>query len=280
MYWLYNFHTMEQQNTPYTIRAFSLVELSIVLVILGLITGSVLAGQALIKAAELRAVTIEIANFRTSTLAFADKYHALPGDMTNATAFWGDNATHCADAAIADGTPGVCNGNGDGTIIEQAAAAGEESEGHMFWLHLQQAGLIDGTFTGLAGPAGLLDDVPGTNAPVSSYENGCYHIDSDNTGNGERYEVSYGVNMLELGADQQGGDRDCDFRLMPAEDAWQLDKKLDDGLPAHGNIIAKYWNDLCATVNSGTHTRFNLDARYKVEDTTNQCSLILRNFIN
>ena len=44
-------------------QGFSLVELSIVLVILGLLTGGILAGQNLIRAAELRAVTTQINNF-------------------------------------------------------------------------------------------------------------------------------------------------------------------------------------------------------------------------
>jgi len=72
-----------------TSSGFSLVELSIVLVILGLLTGGILGGQALIRAAELRAVTTEYDRWVTATRTFQDKYFALPGDMTNATAFWG-----------------------------------------------------------------------------------------------------------------------------------------------------------------------------------------------
>lgn len=58
---------------------FSLVELSIVLVILGLLTGGILGGQSLIKAAELRAVTTELDAFQTATNTFRQKYFALPG---------------------------------------------------------------------------------------------------------------------------------------------------------------------------------------------------------
>lgn len=101
-------------------RGFSLVELSIVLVILGLLTGGILAGQSLIRAAELRSVITTTDRYQAAVYSFRDKYFALPGDMRNATSFWGDQATGpsaCADAGITDGTPGTCNGNGDGLII-------------------------------------------------------------------------------------------------------------------------------------------------------------------
>ena len=77
-------------------RAFSLVELSIVLVILGLLTGGILAGQSLIRAAELRAVTTEYQRYVAAVQTFRDKYMALPGDMPNAIAFWG--AAHATPA--------------------------------------------------------------------------------------------------------------------------------------------------------------------------------------
>jgi prepilin-type N-terminal cleavage/methylation domain-containing protein len=68
-------------------RGFSLVELSIVLVILGLLTGGILAGQSLIRAAELRSITTQFNQYVSATQSFRDKYMALPGDMPNATRF-------------------------------------------------------------------------------------------------------------------------------------------------------------------------------------------------
>ena len=70
-------------------NGFSLVELSIVLVILGLLTGGILGGQALIRAAELRAATTESQRYLAAINSFRDKYFALPGDMAIATRFWG-----------------------------------------------------------------------------------------------------------------------------------------------------------------------------------------------
>jgi len=65
--------------------AFTLVELSIVLVILGLLVGGTLTGQSLIHAAELRSVVKDYEKYKTAMHVFEDKYFALPGDMTNAT---------------------------------------------------------------------------------------------------------------------------------------------------------------------------------------------------
>jgi len=105
-------------------QGFSLVELSIVLVILGLLVGGVLSGQSLIRAAELRKYITLQDRYRTALLSFRDKYFALPGDMTNATAFWGaKSATNClnnAGAAVNTAT-GTCDGNGDGNIYYQAS---------------------------------------------------------------------------------------------------------------------------------------------------------------
>ena len=70
------------------VSAFSLVELSIVLVILGLLTGGILAGQSLIRAAQLRAVSTEYSRYVASINSFRDKYFGWPGDLRNATAFW------------------------------------------------------------------------------------------------------------------------------------------------------------------------------------------------
>lgn len=59
-------------------RAFSLVELSIVLVILGLLVGGILAGRALIHASELRGVHTEFNQYKTAVMAFRNKYLLYP----------------------------------------------------------------------------------------------------------------------------------------------------------------------------------------------------------
>ena len=64
--------------------------------------------------------------------------------------------------------------------------------------------------------------------------------------------------------------------LLKPDEAWNVDTKLDDGHPARGRVIAKFWNNLCSVPNAGAASQNNLDARYRVEDSSVQCSL---NFI-
>ncbi len=124
-------------------RGFSLVELSIVLVILGLLVGGILAGQSLIRASELRSVSTDLQRFQTSMAAFKDKYFGLPGDITNATSFWGarDNndgiGTDCTDLLTAETTSRTCNGDGSGTISSVLALAAERHETFHAWKQLQ-----------------------------------------------------------------------------------------------------------------------------------------------
>lgn len=123
-------------------RGFSLVELSVVLVILGLLVGGILAGQSLIHAAELRSINANAQKFITATHAFRDKYMALPGDMPNATAFWGAiNATPatCAATNLYTGNA-TCDGDGNG-LIENFEAS------KFFWSQLTLAGLLEGKYT-------------------------------------------------------------------------------------------------------------------------------------
>ena len=95
-------------------RAFSLVELSIVLVILGLLTGGILAGQSLIRAAELRSVTNEFQRYIVATQSFRDKYFAAPGDITDAHRFWTSAGGNGANAA--------CQGAATSTLPTQLPA--------------------------------------------------------------------------------------------------------------------------------------------------------------
>jgi prepilin-type N-terminal cleavage/methylation domain-containing protein len=127
-------------------NGFSLIELSIVLVILGLLTGGVLTGQNLIRAAELRSITTEFQNYQASVMTFRNKYMALPGDMVNATSFWASAGGTGADAicfAVESTGAETCNGNGDGSIGE----LGAPSERYRFWQHLANAGLVQGSYT-------------------------------------------------------------------------------------------------------------------------------------
>ena len=115
-------------------KGFSLVELSIVLVILGLLTGGILTGQTLIRAAELRSVNADVQRFQAATRTFQSKYFAFAGDMRNATDFWGaadgndglGDDCYAIDSTILADAAQTCNGDGNGEI----AAGGGSATNH------------------------------------------------------------------------------------------------------------------------------------------------------
>lgn len=256
-------------------HGFSLVELSIVLVILGLLTGGILAGQSLIRASELRAVTSEYQRYITAEQAFRDKYFAIPGDFNAATRFWGRQvaAAHCVtNSAAAVATPGACDGNGDGGI-DNAGAVSQSGELVQFWKQLASAGFIEGTYTGLVDAAGVNHGVIGVNVPSSKLGNAGWSTGSTGAtyaGSTTAYAMDYG-NYLVFGA-QHTTSVTHQPALKP-EEAWNIDTKMDDGKPAYGKIIAHYWNNLCAAADDGTHANNDLVASYKLSDSTVQCAL-------
>lgn len=96
-------------------NGFTLIELSIVLVIIGLIVGGVVAGKALIQQAEVRSVASKLLQFESSYNAFRLKYNCIVGDCPNATDFFGANYIPFS-ASCNTMTNGFGNGDGNGFI--------------------------------------------------------------------------------------------------------------------------------------------------------------------
>lgn len=258
-------------------RAFSLVELSIVLVILGLLTGGILAGQSLIRAAELRAVTSEYQRFTSATFTFRDRYMALPGDFRVATRFWGFAGTTAAPGCVSNASitaissPGTCDGNGSG-IIENASVAGNTSERHRFWQQLALAGLIEGTYTGNSGSGGGDEAILGTNVPRSRISDAGWSVWSSNApySNSSTFLYDYG-NILMFGK-PIATDKTQNPALKP-EEAWNIDMKLDDGKPAQGRMIG-YPLGSCTTASGNT----DYAAEYRLTSSSIACAFMLRLF--
>lgn len=215
--------------------AFSLVELSIVLVILGLLTGGILGGQSLIRAAEIRSVATDNARISTAVMTFRDKYFALPGDMVNATAFWtsagGNGANAACDAAVNASSNAICNGNGEGAIESNGAVA--YNERFYAWKELANAGLIEGNYLGRSNTgSGSPALTPGVDSPRPKIGNAGYTLTyiPSASGHTELFDGSYNFNTLYLGAISG-------TPPLKPEESWNIDVKLDDGRPAYGKIF-------------------------------------------
>ncbi len=230
---------------------FTLIELSIVLVIIGLITGGVLVGRDLIRAAEIRKIHGQYQEFITAIGTFKVKYNCLPGDCPNATDFFEayDPVGGTCPANNTPPGPATCDGNGDGWIKSGGGVFGGGGipEMLLLWQHLADASLIGGSYSGATS-----DDVtsyfnPGYNCPLALSRNQCWvgtndyvSIIADNFRNKLlTWPVSWsfppppGLGML-----------------TPAE-ALAYDQKYDDGTPAGGVIRAQdpfYTGAYCTTI--------------------------------
>jgi prepilin-type N-terminal cleavage/methylation domain-containing protein len=232
---------------------FTLIELSIVLVIIGLIVGGILVGQDLIKAAEVRAQVSQIEKYNSAVNTFRSKFQAIPGDMAVATA----NQFGFATGSGCTGGQGARDGNGflDGYSSPTQLVQGE-GEVMLFFQDLSSAvagNLIDGQFPGsgavtnfcLAGGAALsLSTSPGTTYLGDYYPNG-------KIGHGTYiyvYENS-GYNWYGLSTLTSVNNSGCvnDATSIPAVQAFKIDQKVDDGLPATGGVQANYLTG-CYTV--------------------------------
>ncbi|ACT47209.1 prepilin-type N-terminal cleavage/methylation domain-containing protein [Methylotenera mobilis] len=123
-----------------TQAGFTLIELAIVLVIIGLLLGGVLKGQELINSAKVKNMASDFKNTQVYIYGYQDKYRALPGDDANPTAHVGSTALKAATGT----GDGVISGAWDGGAGGTAPA----TESGIFWQHVRLAGLAPGPTTG------------------------------------------------------------------------------------------------------------------------------------
>jgi prepilin-type N-terminal cleavage/methylation domain-containing protein len=130
---------------------FTLVEIAIVLVIIGLLLGGILKGQEMITQAKIKNVIADFSGVSAAYHGYQDRYRAIPGDDPNAATRWA-----VAPAAVA--------GTGDGVVGGAynlgADAAGAAGESRRWWDHLRRAGFVSGTgsqqpFNALTGIIGI-----------------------------------------------------------------------------------------------------------------------------
>ncbi len=119
-------------------RGFTMVEVAIVLVVVGLLVGGVLKGQEMITNSKLKRLESDNIGISAALLTYQDRYRAMPGD---------DDLAMLRFSIYTDGvndpTPAEINGNGDG-IIDGNWMAAPNTETANFWKHLRASGLIDG----------------------------------------------------------------------------------------------------------------------------------------
>lgn len=212
-------------------QGFTLVEMAIVLVIIGLIIGGILKGQEIVNNARVKSQVAQIDGVKAAAQTFVDKYGFYPGDDTQ--------------ASTQLGVDGTFNGRGDGFVSQVANTADVDSvaEGvseppNAVWYEMQIANLISGVLS--ASP----QTSPQTNAIAQNLEGkiaASYLTYAD-------FSVAdvAGAALNKMIRIQGTLNPNAPTPVMRVADASQIDFKYDDGEPSTGQILAaSYSNNQC-----------------------------------
>jgi prepilin-type N-terminal cleavage/methylation domain-containing protein len=196
-----------------TQRGFTLVEIAIVLVIIGLLLGGILKGQELINSARVRNIADANSGIQAAYFGFIDRYRAVPGDMKPS------KATNAIGQAV--NVAGEADANRGNGRLDGSNNAAEFTEASALWEHLWKAGFLQGSYDG-----GATDVATYTGkAPINPFNGTMVLFRSP-----DYMELSGAVPAvattdrlnLALG------------RNIPVNIARELDVKVDDGRPFTG----------------------------------------------
>jgi len=233
------------------VNGFTLIEMAIVLVIIGLIVAGVLVGSDMINAAAVRMQIAQIEKYQSAVNTFKTKYNnQLPGDI--------DNADAVAFGFAARGSyAGEGDGNGVIEIISHNASGDNwgggsavSGEGAVFWMDLSQANLIDGSFNSALTSSTIATSVTGgavsTYLPPAKLGGGAYvYVWSGgiNGGDSQNYFGIAGINDAN-GVPinyQFGGAHRFVVSAITVLQAYNIDNKIDDGSPLSGRVQVMEW---------------------------------------
>lgn len=199
---------------------FTLIEIAIVIIIIGLILGGVLKGQELIRTARTHNVADQGSAIKAAILGFTDRFQELPGDYKKAS----------------DTIPGIGseqNGDGNGRVgYDDSKEPGKPDEANrrkeagLVWLHLAKSGFVSGEFDGK--PLELNDETSwncrAETCLINAFKGPLMFLyDNEQTG------ISWASDMLKSNQLWSG-------KNLPVEVLAELDRKLDDGKPSTGNF--------------------------------------------
>jgi prepilin-type N-terminal cleavage/methylation domain-containing protein len=222
-------------------KGFTLIEIAIVLVIIGLLLGGVLKGQELINTARVRALNNTVDGITAAWFSFQDRYRAFPGDYSTAQS-----------KVNLPGAPDGGNGNG---LVDTDAERG------FVWVHLQAAGYLTGGYT--------------TGVNIADDEYGCSPDNCPDNGFGSGMNLSYGNLVQNAGSDTH---ELLTGRGIPVEVLAELDRKVDDGSPASGAMQLGTGGTGWDATAEGKCLDANTPPNYNLQAPSDNCAAVFRNF--
>ena len=135
---------MKASKRGLTESGFTLVEIAIVLVIIGLLLGGILKGQEMIAQARIKNAINDFNGVTAAVASYQDRYRALPGDDANAGTRW---SSLTAPPKSGDGN-GTIAGKYNANDTNNGGAPGSTAESNLFWQHLRIAGFVPGLTQG------------------------------------------------------------------------------------------------------------------------------------
>ncbi len=282
-------------------RGFTLVELAIVMVVIGLLVGAIVIGSTLIDNAKRASIVHDAERLRGAIVTFKQQYGYYPGDFPTATNFWGANTTPAAcdtagttshQATSTTLTRATCDGRGNGvigmywedaTLFPSAVNIDlrELREKFTLWQHLANAGYLEGMYSGYSSSASSNDAIsPGVNVPTTRYAQGAgFTLEYWNTVNtsldatrdwpvagkiGHLFSWSNPATGIAAGV------------MITTVDAYAIDQKMDDGFPYTGKVFT-FGNNAQATT-------YGIDgcvssSAYNTTSPTEPCAQYMRLFL-
>lgn len=206
---------------------FTLIEIAIVLVIVGLLLGGVLQGQQLIENSRVRAATNDFNGVPAAAFSYMDRFRRFPGDDGPIGTLQARGGAWAAAA-----TPNLAAGDANGTLAGNTQATfAPQAETLAFWQHLKAAGFIPGN--------------PDTTGPQALPQN--------------PFGGLIGVNSSAIQGMPAGVNKLC-MNNVGGSAALALDGRLDDGSPDSGNFRA----NAATTPNTTAATVYDVNLLYTV----------------
>lgn len=250
--------------------AYSLAELAVVIVIIGILMTLVIQVNGYIENAKNQSFIYELTSIQNSIDEFYNKYGKLPGDFDQAST--NINAT-------------LLNGNGNQIYEEKIVSSNKTHESYMVWSHLQKANLVSGVFTGMSESTTEMKSVVGKNILESKIFKGSgYRIGSDISNeiltHPEKYIYKVILEFADYTVQNSTTGRGLNGALK-ANSLQNIDIKIDDGNPFEGFLFGL--NDSRMKCNSSTSnptSSFYSTGIEYINDKTEGCimSLILSKY--